>query len=83
MQSAYKGELTATAKYKAYSDKAELEKYHLIALLYKAVSFSENIHANNHKAVLSELGITVPTITPDYKVNTTKENLNADINGES
>jgi hypothetical protein len=83
IQSAYKGELTATAKYKAYSDKAELEKYHLIALLYKAVSFSENIHANNYKAVLSELGITVPTITPDYKVNTTKENLNADINGES
>jgi rubrerythrin len=83
LQSAYKGEVTATAKYKAYSDKAELEKYHLIALLYKAISFSENIHANNHKAVLSELGKSVPEIKPDYTVNTTKENLSNDINGES
>ncbi len=83
MQSAYKGEVTATAKYKAYSDKAELEKYHLIALLYKAISFSENIHATNHKTVLTELGISVPPITPDYKVNSTKENLSNDINGEA
>jgi rubrerythrin len=83
LQSAYKGEVTATAKYKAYADKAELEKYHLIALLYKAVSFSENIHATNHKAVLTEQGITVPAITPEYKVNSTKENLGNDINGES
>jgi rubrerythrin len=83
MQAAYKGEVSATAKYKAYADKAELEKYHLIALLYKAISFSENIHATNHKAVLTELGITVPSITPEYKVNSTKENLGNDINGES
>lgn len=83
LQSAYKGEVTATAKYKAYADKADLEKYHLIALLYKAVSFSENIHANNHKKVLSELGKTVPVISPDYMVNSTKENLDNDIKGES
>jgi rubrerythrin len=83
LQSAYKGEVTATAKYKAYADKADLEKYHLIGLLYKAVSFSENIHANNHKQVLSELGKTVPVISPDYMVNTTKENLSNDITGES
>jgi rubrerythrin len=83
MQSAYKGEVTATSKYKAYADKADLEKYHMIALLYKAVSFSENIHANNHKAVLSGLGKTVPVISPEYAINTTKENLSNDINGEA
>jgi rubrerythrin len=83
LQSAYKGEVTATAKYKAYSDKADLEKYHLIALLYKAVSFSESIHANNHKAALSVLGTTVPIISTEYTVNTTKENLSNDINGEA
>lgn len=83
LQSAYKGEVTATAKYKAYADKADLEKYHLIALLYKAVSISENIHANNHKAVLSELGKTVPVISPEYTIKTTKENLSNDINGEA
>lgn len=49
LQASYKGEVTA--KYKAYSEKAELGK-------------------------------SVPEIIPDYTVNTTKENLSNDINGE-
>ena len=72
MQSAYKGEKTATAKYEAFSKKAEEEGYHNIALLYNAVSAAENIHATNHKAVIEDAGGTIPTITPDYKVKTTK-----------
>lgn len=83
MQSAYKGEKTATAKYEAFSKKAEEEGYHNIALLYNAVSAAENIHAANHKAVIEDAGETVPAITPVYKVKTTKENLNDDINGEA
>jgi hypothetical protein len=47
MQSAYKGERTATAKYEAFSKKAEEEGFHNIALLYNAVSAAENIHAMN------------------------------------
>lgn len=83
MQSAYKGEKTATAKYEAFSKKAEEEGYHNIALLYNAVSAAENIHAINHKAVIEDAGSTVPIITPEYKVKTTKENLYDDINGEA
>jgi rubrerythrin len=83
MQSAYKGEMTATAKYEAFSKKAEAEGYHNIALLYKAVSAAENIHATNHKAVIEDSGATVPIILPEYKVKTTKENLFDDINGEA
>jgi rubrerythrin len=83
MQSAYKGEKTATAKYEAFSKKAEEEGYHNIALLYNAVSAAENIHAINHKAVIEDAGGTVPVITPEYKVKTTKENLSDDINGEA
>lgn len=83
MQSAYKGEKTATAKYEAFSKKAEEEGYHNIALLYNAVSAAENIHAINHKAVIEDAGGTVPIITPEYKVKTTKENLSDDINGEA
>ncbi len=83
MQAAYKGEKTATAKYEAFSKKAEDEGYHNIAILYNAVSAAENIHAINHKAVLEDAGATVPIITPDYKVKTTKENLSDDINGEA
>jgi rubrerythrin len=83
MQSAYKGEKTATAKYEAFSKKAEEEGYHNIALLYNAVSAAENIHATNHKAVIEDAGATVPVITPEYKVKTTKENLHDDIDGEA
>lgn len=83
MQSAYKGEKTATAKYEAFSKKAEEEGYHNIALLYNAVSAAENIHARNHRAVIEDEGATVPFINPDYKLKTTKENLNDDINGEA
>lgn len=83
MQSAYKGEKTATAKYEAFSKKAEEEGYHNIALLYNAVSTAESIHAMNHKAVIEDGGAQVPVITPEYKVKTTKENLSDDINGEA
>ncbi len=72
MQSAYKGEKTATAKYEAFSKKAEEEGYHNIALLYNAVSTAESIHASNHKSVIEDAGSTVPNITPEYKVKTTK-----------
>jgi rubrerythrin len=72
MQSAYKGEITATAKYEAFSKKAEDEGYHNIALLYNAVSAAESIHARNHKVVIEDAGKTVPTITPEYKVKPQK-----------
>jgi rubrerythrin len=83
MQIAYKGEKTATAKYQAFAEKAELEGYHNIALLYNAVSAAENIHAINHKAVIEDAGATIPIITPKYNVKSTKENLSDDINDEA
>jgi rubrerythrin len=83
LQAAFKGETTASAKYAAYSKKAEQEGYHEIALLFKAASTSENIHAGNHKAVLQESGVTVPAITPEYTVKSTKENLQNALTGES
>jgi rubrerythrin len=51
--------------------------------LYSAVSAAENIHALNHKAVIEDAGSTVPSITPEFNVKTTKENLHDDINGET
>jgi rubrerythrin len=83
MQAAFKGETTASAKCAAYSKKAEQEGYHEIALLFKAASVAENIHANNHKAVLQESGNTVPVIKPEFTVNSTKENLDDAIKGET
>lgn len=83
MQTAYKGEKTATAKYEAFAIKAEEDGYHNIAILYNAVSAAENIHANNHKAVIEDSGARIPEITPEFKVKSTKENLFDDINGEA
>lgn len=42
LQDAFKGETTASAKYAAYSKKAEEEGQHAIAMLFKAASASEN-----------------------------------------
>ncbi len=83
MQAAFKGETTASAKYEAYSKKAEEEGHHEIALLLHAASTAENIHASNHKVVLEEAGQTVPEISPEFTVKSTKENLEDAVTGES
>jgi rubrerythrin len=83
LQEAFKGETTASAKYAAYSKKAEQEGYNNIALLFKSASMAENVHANNHKSVLVEYGVSIPDITPEFTVKTTSENLQDAIEGES
>ena len=83
MQTAYMGEMTASAKYKDYAKNAELEGYHHIALLYKAISLSESIHANNHKSVLIEADAEVPKVKIEYTINNTKQNLKNDIENEA
>jgi len=83
LQSAFTGETTASAKYAAYSKKAQEEGFTQIALLFKATSASEKIHANNHRSVLEEMGESVPNVKPEYTIKTTKENLTDAITGES
>jgi rubrerythrin len=80
---AFNGETTASAKYTAYSKKAEQEGYHQIALLFKAASTAEKIHANNHKAVLEDSGTKVSPVNPEFTVKSTKENLQDAIKGET
>ena len=75
MLDAFEGETNASAKYAAYSKKAEAEGLHIVAMLFKATSTSENIHANNHKAVLEDMGVKIPAVTPKFTVGTTAENL--------
>ncbi|MBD1260374.1 rubrerythrin family protein [Maribacter polysiphoniae] len=83
MKDAFKGETTAHAKYAAFSKKAAEEGYPEIALLFKAASGAELIHANNHKVVIQRMGEEIPTVTPEFSVGTTKENLKNAIEGES
>jgi rubrerythrin len=83
MQAAFKGETNATARYAAFSTKAQEEGHKEIAMLFKAASMSESIHANNHKVVLEEMGITVLPVKPEVVVKSTKENLEYAIKGEA
>lgn len=83
MKDAFTGETTANAKYAAFSKKAEEEGYTEIAMLFKAASGAEQIHANNHKVVLQRMGEEIPTVTPEYEVGSTIENLKNAIEGES
>jgi len=83
MQQAYIGEMTASAKYASYSKKAAAEGYPQIAMLFKATSTAELIHANNHKAVLDEAGISVPYNIPEFMVKSTVDNLKDALGGES
>jgi rubrerythrin len=80
---AFKGETTASAKYSAYAQKAEQEGFLSIAMLFKAASTAEKIHANNHKAVLEESGTKIPLVNPEFTVKSTKENLEDAIKGET
>ena len=83
IKSAIIGETTASEKYAAYSKKAKEEGFTQIALLFEAASKSESIHANNHRAVLEQLGVKMDDFKRDYKVKSTKENLEDAYKGES
>ncbi len=83
LKAAITGETTASAKYLAYSKKAKEEGLDKIAKLFEATSKSEGIHANNHRAVLEQLGIKMDEVTPKYEVKSTKENLQDAIGGET
>lgn len=83
LKNAFTGETTASAKYAAYAKKAEEEGFTKISKLFQATSKSESIHAANHRAVLEQLGVAVPEVTPKFEVKSTLENLQDAINGES
>ncbi|MCX6268559.1 MAG: hypothetical protein NTW16_14580 [Bacteroidetes bacterium] len=77
------GETTASAKYAAYSKKAEQQGFHQIAILFSAVSAAEKIHYGNHKAVLEQSGIKTVPFNPEFTVKSTMENLQDAIKGET
>ncbi|WP_298154209.1 ferritin family protein [Flavobacterium sp.] len=83
LQEAFNGESNATARYAACSKKAADEGYKEIALLFKAASLAEKVHAANHKAVLEEMGVAAKPAIIDVQVLSTKENLEFAIKGET
>jgi rubrerythrin len=70
VKEAFAGESQANRKYQAFSDKAAEEGFKNIAILYKAASEAEAIHAKKLLKVLAAVG-------------TTQNNLEASIAGET
>lgn len=83
LQTAFNGESNAHARYLAFAKKADAEGYGEVASLFRAAAKAEEIHANNHAAVIKKLGGKPEAKIDTPEVKTTKENLEAAIKGES
>lgn len=69
LKAAFAGESQANRKYLAFAKKAEEEGFPNIAKLFRAIAEAETVHALNHSRILK-------------MIKTTKENLQAALNGE-
>jgi rubrerythrin len=83
LKAAITGESTASAKYAAFATKAKEEGFIQISKMFEATSKAENIHAENHKKALEDLGEKFDVKLDAFEVKTTKENLEGSIKGES
>lgn len=68
-------EYYTSARYNAFSDKAEKEGYMQIAKLFKALSVAESVHARNFKNILDSAGVKTDNVVPGFLVGSTEINL--------
>ncbi len=83
LQTAFNGESNANAKYLAFAKKADDEGYTKVASLFRAAARAEEIHMNNHSAVINKMGGTPAADVKPAEVKTTAENLKGAIEGET
>ena len=83
LQAAYNGESNAHSRYLAFAQRADQEQYGEIASLFRAAAKAESIHAANHAAVIKKLGGTPEAKIDTPAVKSTRENLQAAIQGET
>lgn len=81
LQKAYNGEANAYVMYLAFADKAEAEGYHDVANLFKAVARAEEIHRDNHAAVIKAKGATPKNNITTPQINSTADNLEKSLGG--
>ncbi|MBI5741689.1 MAG: rubrerythrin family protein [Nitrospirae bacterium] len=75
LHDAYLAEMSAYEHYESFKDKALQENYPNIAYLFGAFAVSEEIHADNYKAVLEASGEKVQDIHIEINMKDTKKNL--------
>lgn len=75
LQTAYEGEINARARYLAFARQADAEGYGEVASLFRAAARAEEVHAENHAAVIRTLG-GIPFARVDGPmVRSTRDNL--------
>ena len=83
LMAAVAGETEAGTKYRAFADAAEKEGRKEIAAIFRAIAEAEMKHAEDEFRIAQRLGqVTMPKVG-NIKVGTTKENLQAAIDGET
>jgi rubrerythrin len=83
LKKTYETEITASAKYTAYAQKAREENLPKLSVLFRALARAEAIHASAHKSVVEQLGDRVETASPSsVDVKNTRENLQDAIKAE-
>jgi len=75
LKKAFKSEMIAHKHYVAFTKKALAEKYPNIAYLFHAFSFSEKIHADNYKRIISKFESDIKNNLLSIDVRDTKSNL--------
>lgn len=83
LMKAYDGESNAHSRYVAFAEKADQEGYGQVASLFRAAARAEQIHVNNHAAVIQKMGGTAKVRLQKPDIKSTKENLEAALKGES
>lgn len=83
LQAALNGEWNAKARYIQFAVQANAEGFGPVASLFRAAALAEGIHADNHKKVIAKMGQTPFVKFEIPEVNSTRENLEAAIRGES
>ncbi|MGQ9501824.1 MAG: rubrerythrin family protein [Anaerolineae bacterium] len=83
LRSAYGGESMAHMRYIIWADKADQDGFPNIARLFRAISFSEQVHATGHFNALKDVsgGFNV-TAGGGFGIGSTSQNLQGAINGE-
>jgi rubrerythrin len=84
LRSAFGGESQAYQRYQVWGDKAKEHGYPKVALLFKAISYAEQVHASNHFEAHDNIeGDFLVASGAGFGIGTTAENLQGAIDGEN
>ena len=75
LRTAYNNEVNTRLRYASFAAKADAEGYPGVASTFRAVAYSESIHAARHAAALEAIGGKAVEYSISYAVKSTEENL--------